>query len=142
MQLKGYMQITTQLPYGGVQTSTHFMSTTYTRDGMVYDIPKPIVPLVGVMGAQPIIGYRQNDPATLYVIDFSQWILVDFEQGRAVTTEAAQTTDPYQLRPLAERYLREARHLDSLALEQWMARLMNQSSDAAAVVRPAIGTGL
>ena len=141
MKLYGYMQVTRQVAYG-VQTQNSFMSTTFVRGGLSYDIPKPIVPLVGVMGAQPVVGYREQDPATLYVIDFSQWMLVDFEQGRAVTTEAAQTADPYQLRPLAERYLREARHLDSLALEQWMARLMNQSSNAAAPTRPSIGSAL
>ena len=140
MQLKGYIQVTKKVN-GGYANATLCASIEFVRGETAYTIPKPLVILVDSMAAVPAMGYRDADPDTLFALDLGRWQLVDFGRSRTVTPEFAETNDPFKLLPLAERYLREARHLDSLGVEQWLARLMNESSTDAHVAQPALGAG-
>jgi hypothetical protein len=140
VELKGYIQVTKQVS-GGWQSQVLYLSNQWVRGNTPYTIPRPMVVLVENMAAVPAIAYRENDPPTQFVLDLSRWQLVDFGTGRTITPEFAETADPFKLLPLAERYLREARRLDSLGVEQWLARLMNASSSDAHVTQPALGPG-
>lgn len=57
---------------------------------------------------------------TTISVDLTEWDMFDLEGGRQ-TGLAFTTTDPAHpwFRDLAERYVREARHLDSAALSEW-----------------------
>jgi hypothetical protein len=140
VELKGYIQVTKQVP-GGWQSQVLYLSNQWVRGDTAYTIPRPMVVLVENMAAVAALGVREDAPSTEFVLDLSRWQLVDFSTGRTITPEFAETADPFKLLPLAERYLREARHLDSLGVEQWLARLMNASSADAHVAQPALGSG-
>lgn len=139
MELKGYIQVTKEVP-GGWQSQVLYLNNEFVRGDTAYTIPRPMVILVDSMAAVAAVGVREGSPSTEFVLDLSRWHLVDFGKGRTVTSEFAETVDPLRLLPLAERYLREARHLDSLGVERWLAQLMNESSTDAHVARPVLGS--
>jgi hypothetical protein len=140
VELKGYIQVAKEVP-GGWQSQVLYLSNQWVRGNTAYTIPRPMVVLIDSVAAVPAVACRDDDPPTQFVLDLSRWQLVDFGTGRTITPEFAETADPFKLLPLAERYLREARRLDSLGVEQWLARLMNESSTDAHVGRPALGSG-
>jgi hypothetical protein len=137
VKLTGY--VTVHIP-GGIQYA--YTSVDIVRDGRAYDIPRPCFELIDGIVAMPVIGYRAESPTTELVLDLGRWMVVDMKmRARSIVTEFIPTDDPNRLLPLAERYIREARHLDSLGVEQWFNRLMNDASTEAHVVKPALGSG-
>ena len=64
---------------------------------------------------------------TTLSLDLSRWDMFDLDSGRNVGIGITSTDPaaPENLR-IAERYARDARHLDSQALEEWVAALLAQ----------------
>ena len=137
MKLEAYVRVPIS---NGVQHA--YLGASLVRNGEPYDIARPCFELIDGITAVPALGFRDDAPATEFILDLGNWVVVDMKvRGRNVTPSYIPTDDPQRLLPLAERYRREARHLDSLGVEQWFHRVARESSTDAHVARPALGSG-